>query len=120
MRIGVPDAPFERLYFPATQTCLDEEGEEVDVAWDAMATGHDEDVNPAPSLVVMPARHAGWNKYEVADAIEDLSVFDDAQIVWSGDAAYSSNPSTAEMIEDEDGVETLAEIEAGAEIWVKY
>ncbi|MGD8863022.1 MAG: hypothetical protein PVI30_23615 [Myxococcales bacterium] len=46
--------------------------------------------------------------------------FADAQIVWSGDAAYSSNPATADMIDAEDGVSVLESIEAGAEIWVKY
>jgi hypothetical protein len=120
MRVSIPETPFATLYFPATQTCLDAEGEEVTVEWDAMTTGHDEDVNPAPSIVVMPERHPGWNKYEIEDAISDLSVFDDAEIVWSGDAAYSSNPTTAALIEDEEDVEPLTEIEAGAEIWVKY
>jgi hypothetical protein len=75
---------------------------------------------PAPTLTILPARSPGWNKYEAPAAISDLSIFDDAEIVWVGDAAYSSNAAYQELIETEDGVTALTEIEAGAEIWVKY
>ena len=40
--------------------------------------------------------------------------------VWSGDAAYSSNPATAYSIKSEPGVTVLTEIKANSEIWVKY
>jgi hypothetical protein len=63
---------------------------------------------------------AGWNKYTVENKIDDLTIFDDAQIVWADDAAYSGNPETKALIESEDDVEPLTEIKAGAEIWVKY
>ena len=75
---------------------------------------------PAPLLVILPKRGAGWNKHEAPAAIDDLSIFDDAEIVWVGDAAYSANPTTMALIAGEDGVSVLTEIAAGAEIWVKY
>jgi hypothetical protein len=75
---------------------------------------------PAPGLLILPARSPGWNRYTAADDITDLSVFDDAEIVWVGDEAYSSNPLTAELIADEEGVAPLVDITAGAEVWVKY
>ena len=118
LRVAVPNAPFTTVLFPTTQTCLDAEGEEVVVEW--AAAEETEGVEPAPAMLVVPARVPGWNKYTVADEITDLAYFADAQIVWSGDAAYSANPATAELIENEDGVTELTEIAAGAEIWVKY
>lgn len=75
---------------------------------------------PAPALVIMPVRMAGWNKYTVKTDIADMAIFNDAQIVWDGDAAYSSNPVTKELIEGEKGVSVLESITAGDEIWVKY
>jgi uncharacterized protein YcnI len=125
IRVGIPDAPFTTLIFPATQTCRTADGEEIVAEWSALpaeveAAGMDEEVLEAPAVHVLPPRRPGWNKYTVADDITDLSVFDDAQIVWSGDAAYSANEATKALIEDEDDVEVLEEIEAGAEIWVKY
>jgi uncharacterized protein YcnI len=122
LRIGIPEVPFQTLYFPTTQVCRDAAGEEITVEWAAEVTGHGDegDDPPAPSITTLPARTPGWNKYEVEDEIHDLSIFDDALIVWSGEAAYSSNPETTKQIEAEEGVETLAEIEAGATIWVKY
>jgi hypothetical protein len=68
----------------------------------------------------MPPRMPGWNKYVAPKAITDLSVFDDAQIVWVDDAAYSANEATAALIADEEGVSKLEKIPAKAEIWVKY
>jgi uncharacterized protein YcnI len=124
IRITVPDLPFTKLYFPATQTCRTPEGDEITVEWDALpgAPLLDGGVEPepAPSLLVLPARSPGWNKYTALDDITDLSVFDDAEIVWVGDEAYSSNPLTTELIADEPGVSPLVDISAGAEIWVKY
>lgn len=124
IRITVPDLPFTKLYFPATQTCRTPEGDEITVEWDALpgAPLLDGGVEPepAPSLLVLPVRSPGWNKYTATDDITDLSVFDDAEIVWVGDEAYSSNPLTAELIADEPGVAPLVDISAGAEIWVKY
>jgi len=124
IRITVPDAPFTTLYFPATQTCRNADGEETTVAWAALPgdepPAEGEEVLESPALLVLPPRMPGWNKYTVEDDIDDLSMFDDAQIVWVGDAAYSANPETAKLIESEDDVDELEKIEAGAEIWVKY
>jgi periplasmic copper chaperone A len=125
IRIAVPDAPFTKLYLPSTQTCRTAEGEERTVEWAArpeeIAAAKEGEEPPAAAWVwVVPERVPGWNKYTVAGSIEDLSVFDDAQIVWAGDAAYSANAETMALIRSEDDVDELAGIAAGAEIWVKY
>jgi len=123
LRIGVPDMPFKTLYFPATQTCRDADGEDVVVEWSLTAEeaeGAGEHAAEAPALKIVPKRSNGWNKFTVADKIEDLSIFDDAQIVWLGDKAYSSNETTKELIDSDDDVGELTEIPADSEIWVKY
>lgn len=124
MRIGVPDLPFTTLYFPIKQTCRTADGMEKTTDWAAIPkAGEQTGENappPAAALIILPPRKAGWNKYTVPRATTDLSIFDDAQIVWVGDAAYSSNEATAALIEREDGVTKLTEIKSGAEIWVKY
>jgi periplasmic copper chaperone A len=125
LRARLPDAPFTTLLFPTTQVCRTAAGEEVTVEWAATpeevaAAPVGEEPEPAPTLTLLPARKPGWNKFETANAITDLKIFDDAEIVWVGDAAYSSNPATVEMIENTDGVTLLTEIAADAEIWVKY
>lgn len=76
---------------------------------------------PAPALVVLPARQAGWNKLTVPVAVTDLSVlFADAQIVWKSSAAYSANAATLDQIKTTAGVSVLSALAAGDEIWVKY
>jgi uncharacterized protein YcnI len=117
IRITVPDLPFTTIYFKATQTCRSPAGEESIVEWSALPGEQGE---PAAGLLILPPRHPGWNKYVVPIQIDELTVFDDAQIVWSGDAAYSSNPATMELIANEPEVEVLATIPAASEIWVKY
>jgi len=119
IRIKVPNAPFTRLYFPTTQTCRTADGDELVVEWAALPTSGDE-AEPAPELLVLPPHKPGWNRYTVDVAIDDLTMFDDALIVWAGERAYSSNPETAALIEGTEDVEPLTAIEAGAEIWVKY
>lgn len=125
IRISVPDTPFSVLHFKVTQTCRDKDDMEYTTEWSALPgdeppEGEDE-LPPAAGLVILPARTAGWNKYTVDADIDDLTMyFSDAQIVWSGDAAYSPNAAIAEMIEDEDDVDTLEAIDADSEIWVKY
>ena len=125
IRIKVPNTPFSTLYFPTKQTCRTADGKESVVDWKATieevaAAKEGEEPEPAPVLNILPVRYPGWNKIKVAKDIKDLSIFDDAQIVWFGDAAYSKNPATAELIANEDGVSKLTEIKANAEIWVKY
>ena len=122
LRITVPDMPFKTLVFPAKQTCRAADGTETVVDWAVLPEDivEGEEGEPAPTLVVLPAHKNGWNKVTVPSKLEDLSIFDDAQIVWSGDAAYSSNETTKELIASEADVTELTEIAAGAEIWVKY
>jgi uncharacterized protein YcnI len=125
IRIGVPDMPFTTLYFPAKQSCRTADGVESVVDWKALpeeiaAAKMGEEPEPAPALVILPARSPGWNKFTVTNKVTDLSIFKDAQIVWAGDAAYSGNPATADQIKSEEGVTELKEIAAGTEIWVKF
>lgn len=124
LRIKVPDAPFTTVYFPAKQICRGTDGKETTVDWaalpgDAPAAGGEEST-PAPALMILPVRYPGWNKITVSADVTDLKIFDDAQIVWQGNAAYSSNPATKEQIKGEKDVTTLTEIKSGSEIWVKY
>lgn len=125
LRLKAPDKPFSVLQFPAYQTCNSPDGDAETVAlWTALEEGegeHEGEPGPAPSLVVLPARLPGWNKYTVDEDIEDLETFfADAQIVWQGKAAYSINSATVELISDTDGVSSLEKIESGEEFWVKY
>jgi hypothetical protein len=79
------------------------------------------DAERAPELLVVPARFPGWSRFAVATEIADLSVFfEDAEIVWRGNAAYSVNPTTVDLIGSTDGVTLLESLEADDEIWVKY
>jgi uncharacterized protein YcnI len=117
IRLKVPDAPFTVVAFPTIQTCSTAEGVKIEAAWTAM---EGEEGEPAPTLAILPPRHSGWNKLTVPVAVADLSIFDDAAIVWSGNAAYSSNPTTKQLIEAEPDVTPLTQIDAGAVIWVKY
>ena len=119
VRLKVPNQPFTTLYFPAHQTCKASDGKLSTVEWVGTATAPAPE--PAPSLVIVPARKPGWNKFTVPAAIPDLSVFfADAQIVWKGTAAYSSNPSITELAGTTSGVTTLTALEANDEIWVRY
>ncbi|MEJ2669565.1 MAG: DUF1775 domain-containing protein [Gammaproteobacteria bacterium] len=126
-RAQMPDAPFTQIALPTIQYCLNGD-EEVSVAWDqAPAGGHDHNSsdtggNPAPILMVYPTRHAGWNQYStvVDQHLHDMSILDDAEIVWWNGAAYSSNPTIKAMIETDSSVTPLSEIHDGATFWVKY
>ena len=117
VRITVPDMPFTRIYFKARQTCRSATGEETIVDWSALPGEQGE---PAAELLILPKRYPGWNKFTVPIQIDELTIFDDAQIVWSGDAAYSANPATMELIATEPDVEVLTTVPAASEIWVKY
>jgi periplasmic copper chaperone A len=124
IRLKVPDMPFKTIYFPALQTCRAADGTLSTTDWKMLPTdpvvdgGTDE---PAPALMIMPARKPGWNKYVVAQAVPDLgAAFGDAQIVWKGTAAFSANPTTAQLITSTSGVTALTSLAANDEIWVKY
>jgi uncharacterized protein YcnI len=117
MRVTVPDTPFQTLYFPAVQTCRSASGEETEVEWIGLPGDPEE---PAPALRIVPVRHPGWNRFMPTAPITDLTLFEDAEIVWQGDAAFSSNPATMELIATEPGVTVLAAIAAGTDVWVKF
>ncbi len=116
------DVPFTTLYFPTTQTCF---GGAVS-AWVGTG-GHDHHGSsaesselPAPSMMVYPTRHPGWNEYTAQDHLHDMSIFNDAEIVWKGSAAYSPNTATMEMIEADENSSVLEQIHPDESFWVKY
>jgi uncharacterized protein YcnI len=125
VRLKVPNKPFTTYFFKAHQTCRAMDGTLSTVDWamlpgDLVVDGGAAD-EPAPALVVLPARQPGWNKYVVAQIVPDIAtIFGDAQIVWKGTAAYSANPATAGLIEATPGVSALTALAAGDEIWVRY
>ncbi|MDB4987067.1 MAG: hypothetical protein JWN04_2245 [Myxococcaceae bacterium] len=125
IRVPVPNTPFSTIYFVAHQTCNSSAGP-ITVDWSGTAATASEDAGaaePAPALIVLPAHRPGWNKLTVPVAVvADLfsKVFADAQIVWKGTAAFSSNPVTQTQIEGTAGVTALGDLGAGDEIWVKY
>lgn len=130
LRIGVPNMPFTKLAFATYQTCRTPGGVESKHDWiggsaDAPAApGVDAAaIDPAPSVVIVPKRSPGWNKYVPTVAISgaDLNAFfGDALIVWVANAAYSSNGETAARIKTEPNTQVLDAIAAGATVWVKY
>jgi len=124
VRLKLPDMPWKTLYFPAHQTCRAADGTLSVVDWAALPTatpvdgGEDE---PAPAVLVLPARKPGWNKFVVEQALTDLAAtFADAQIVWKGTAAFSANAATLDLIKATAGVTQLTALGASDEIWVKY
>jgi len=131
LRIKVPKTPFAPLYFPIHQTCQKPDGSGITVV-DWVGTeqteahgGGDAGAAPEPAavLVIVPAWKPGWNKFAVPNALtaEQLpAVFGNAQVVWKGTAAYSTNPTTVEQIKSTAGVTELTAIAAGDEVWVKY
>lgn len=124
LRLKVPDQPFSTLYFPATQVCRAADGTVTTVEWASVmsaGSGEMDGAEPAPALIILPARHSGWNQFTVPEAITALDAyFSDALIVWRGKSAYSSNPATAELIQKTSGVTALSSLASGDQVWVKY
>ncbi len=125
----LPEQPFKKLYFPTTQYCESANGQKSSVEWHAVSAGHDHSggdthAKPAPSMIVLPAMHQGWNKGEVTEHIHGSEAlaefFGDALIVWAGDKAFSANPETMALIEADKEVEVLKEFHPGTKIQVKY
>jgi hypothetical protein len=128
-----PDAAFTRAYFPATEFCRRPGLPDLSDPYTALpapsgapdagapADGGAPAPNAAPSVLILPARATGWNKYTVPVALPDVApFFRDAQIVWAGTSAYSANTTTMDLIKKEPGTTVLSALPAGAEIWVKY
>lgn len=128
VRAKLPDKPFTTLYFPAIQTCKSKDGNVTPAPNEWVGTTPNEGEmgpEPAPALLVLPARTPGWNKYTLPAGVEFTkaqlaTVFKDALIVWADKQAYSVNPNTAALIAAESGVEALESLAGGTEIWVKY
>lgn len=122
IRARIPDAPFTQLAFVIEQTCRRGDGTEETVLWNEGPGGTG---NPAPLLTIVPSHTNGWNKVVLGGTTTlttaDLpTYFGDAQIVWRGTAAYSSNASTASMITTTPGVTALTGLAPSDEVWVKY
>ncbi len=125
IRAKLPNAPFTSLFFPTRQTCKSSTGTLTVVDWvgtTVVVQDGGPQVEPAPQLRIVPARKPGWNKYAPTAAIADVSIyFADAQILWRGTEAYSSNPETVAQLEKTSGVTRLTGgVSANQEIWVKY
>ncbi len=123
IRARVGDVPFTKINFRVFQTCRTAAGVETTVAWTALPG---ETGNPAATLVVVPARQPGWNKYVLGATTSVVAAdlptyFGDAQILWRGAAAYSPNPNTVTMIGTTAGVTALADdLRPTHEVWVRY
>jgi len=123
LRLKVTDVPFTRIPFVITQVCRPRGGtsaDDVTVVW----TGPSTNAEPSPQLVVVQAHSPGWNKLVLTApvAAADLGAyFGDAQIVWKGTAAFSSNATVAALIGKTAGASVLStDLAADDEIWVKY
>ncbi|ATB29565.1 YcnI family protein [Melittangium boletus] len=125
LRAALPNVPFTTLYFPTVQSCRKADGTVVTQEWVGTGSDHgghlaEDTALPAPALFVLPARTPGWNKYTVTQHVHDLSVFHDAQIVWSGNAAYSPSAPISDLIAKEPNTQVLREIHPDTDIWVRY
>lgn len=123
LRVKLPNTPFQVLYFPTEQTCVQADGGTLTSSWtDTSGLPPDGGTQePSPAVVIVPAHKPGWNKLTMPVAVENLGVFfSDAQIVWRGNAAYSASSTTTELIAGTAGVTSLSALAAGDEIWVKY
>jgi uncharacterized protein YcnI len=127
IRMRVPNQPFTTVYFPVIQTCKKTDGTLLTTRWvgkpgdPPLPDGGAEE--PAASLQLAPARLPGWNKYTVPVAIPNNALagwFGSAVIVWKGNAAFSANPNTTELIKNTSGVTALDSLQANDEIWVRY
>jgi uncharacterized protein YcnI len=126
LRAKLPNTPFTTIHFLTHQTCKSATGVITVTDWVGTVVQPPDAgvvIEPAPALLVVPARKPGWNKFTVPVAIADLATsgfFADALIVWRGTEAFSANAETAKQIDTTSGVGKLTSVQAGQEIWVKY
>jgi len=123
IRAKIPNAPFTRLPIVVHQICR-VAGADVTMSWDVLPPGTG---NTAPVLTIQPQRlnPTGWNRFTIPAGVTVPAAslgtfFGDAQIVWKGTAAFSTNSATAAQIAATTGVTALGDLVAGDEIWVKY
>jgi uncharacterized protein YcnI len=123
LRLKVNDVPFTKIPWVITQVCRPQGGtvaDDVTVVW----TGPSSNPEPSPNLIVVPAHTTGWHKITMTTAVAaaDMGIFfGDAQIVWKGTSAFSSNAFTTTLITMTTGVTALTTgLASGDEIWVKY
>ena len=122
LRLKTPNLPFAQIYFSAHQTCKRADGTTTTVDWIALPgdTTHE----PAAALAIVPPRLPGWNTYTIGPGthVPDMTIyFQDAQIVWRDNAAYSFNPVIAAAITTTPGVTTLSGgVHPDDVIWVRY
>lgn len=122
IKAKVSDVPFTKAPFVITQTCRPQGGTAADDVVVVWAIGNA--TEPAPELVIVPSHVTGWHKFTLTTAVTNATMgtfFGDAQIVWKGTSAFSSNSLTAMLITMTAGVTPLtADLAVGDEIWVKY
>lgn len=125
IRMKFPATPWAKLSFRTYQVCKDAIPAQGGAAAQP-AIVHDwggSSDEPAPVVLLYPARFKGWNKYMIPhlDAADVPVFFNDAEIVWWNSAAYSSNPAIAELLASEPDVTPLeGSVIHEAEVWVKY
>lgn len=124
VRAKINAPAFTKVYLPTVQYCKNNNGEEISASWTAISDDHDHsstsNENPAPSVLVYPVRTKGWNKYKAPDHLHDMSIFNDAEIVWKGTEGYSGNANTAALIQGDTKYSVLSQIHPDEEFWVKY
>lgn len=122
LRLKTPSFPFAQIFFPSHQTCKRPDGSLTTVDW--IALPGDVTHEPAAALTLVPPRLPGWNTYTIGQNthVPDMTIFfQDAQIVWRDNAAYSFNPAIATAITMTPGVTTLTGgVHPDDVIWVKY
>jgi hypothetical protein len=119
IRARIGDNAFSTVYLPTRQICRGADGGMGSTDW--TATDPDGGGEPAPAVMVVPARKAGWNKFTATQPVSNLAAyFPDALIVWKGNAAFSANAATVDLIKTTAGVTPLTAISQGDELWVKY
>ena len=124
VRLKVPNKPFTTIFFKAHQTCRAMDGTLSTVDWTMLPTdpavdgGSDE---PAPALVVLPARQPGWNKYVVAQPVADLRRSSTTRrSSGKGPPRTARTRTPPRLITSTPGVSALTSLAANDEISVKY